>query len=165
MTILAQDHVPFSKCVSIQRAAMARPKTVIPFCLFVSGFIYMMITYNRCDMTTTTKSGKGKRPLKKVDCGYSGMTHSSCYTTAFWGKSDTKAQFIKLVTTFSAVGFTCWGISGYPFPSIFWYLVLSAILSWHMSNCCHEDNVGHGIPHCFKPRSVDALKSIPWPFA
>lgn len=52
---------------------------------------------------------------------------------------------------FARIGVATWFISGYPLASLPTYLMLSAGVSFQLNRCCHDEQVGAGVPHCFKP--------------
>merc|ERR1712176_1208454 len=50
------------------------------------------------------------------------------------------------------IGGACWLVSGYPLASLPTYATISALVSFYMLRCCHNENVRSGEPHCYKSK-------------
>jgi hypothetical protein len=59
-------------------------------------------------------------------------------------------------------GLLCWLLSGYPPASLpIYYFSLSGATAFALVRCCHDEDVGAGVPHCYKgntPKVEDAVK-------
>lgn len=71
-------------------------------------------------------------------------------------KVITSPGFKQFSTTFSyvgGIGVACWLVSGYPPASLpLYYGGLSAVVAFWTVRCCHDSEVGPGVPHCYKPK-------------
>mmetsp|Transcript_25317 Transcript_25317/g.53794 ORF Transcript_25317/g.53794 Transcript_25317/m.53794 type:complete len:340 (-) Transcript_25317:85-1104(-) len=68
-------------------------------------------------------------------------------------------HFLKIWSRVFAIGASTWFISGYSRASLPMYTLLSGAVSWELSRCCHDSNVGGGVAHCYRNRR-DPLSTI-----
>mmetsp|Transcript_123805 Transcript_123805/g.213902 ORF Transcript_123805/g.213902 Transcript_123805/m.213902 type:complete len:334 (-) Transcript_123805:113-1114(-) len=63
-------------------------------------------------------------------------------------------KFLASFANMGAAGFGAWILSGYSPASLpLYYFTPSALVAWHMTKCCHNQEVAGGVPHCYKGRS------------
>lgn len=72
-------------------------------------------------------------------------------------------QWAQWVSRLGGVGFTFWFLSGYPVASLPMYFVISGVVAWGTTRCCHDDQVTSG-PHCYKsaPAEFETLVPAIW---
>jgi len=73
--------------------------------------------------------------------------------------SGTK-HFGKVLAFHGQIALATWYISGYGLASAPMYIVLSSVLSWRMSMCCHDSQVGKGVPHCYMSQRISPLEMV-----
>jgi hypothetical protein len=70
-------------------------------------------------------------------------------------------QWTVAFSHFGGVSMFCWLLSGYPAASLpIYYLGVSGLLAFNTMRCCHDDQVGAGVAHCYKPRHTDFTGEI-----
>lgn len=59
--------------------------------------------------------------------------------------------WLKSSSSMGGLALAMWYVSGYPLGSLpMYYLGLTAVTSWHMMRCCHDNAVQPGVPHCYQ---------------
>lgn len=130
---------------TVKNLVFRRQKRLWCSFLFLALIVYFLSAQSPCSKA----AGKKRR-----DCGFPGITTTECVTTQVFYRARGLESFAQVFGVFGAAGLTIWYISGYEVGSIMWYLFFSASASFWVNRCCHDDAVGDGVPHCYKPNKV-----------